>query len=163
MATLGALRRLPVFIALIAALVLPASASPGLQPIKRTFGEKTIPRVRPGTITIPAKRSDRVRVIVGLAQEPLAAAYGPGLFGALSSTRLDLNSRSSRAYLERLDAAQLAAARTIRAAIPSARVTRRYQVVLNGITVELPVQRLPRLSALPFVAEIFPSLRYTLA
>ncbi|HEV3478248.1 MAG TPA: S8 family serine peptidase, partial [Gaiellaceae bacterium] len=156
------MRRLPVFIALIAALVLPASASAGLQPIKRTFGEKTIPRVRPGTIAVPAKRSDRVRVIVGLQQEPLAAAYGPGLFGSLSSTRLDVNSRSSREYLEQLEAAQLAAARSIRAAIPSARVSRRFQVVLNGITVELPVQRLPRLNALPVVAEIFPSQRYKL-
>jgi hypothetical protein len=153
-----------VLIALIAALVLSASASAGLQPIKRTFGDRTIPRVRPGTIAVPpARNGDRVRVIVGLSQPPLAAAYGPGLFGSLSSSRLDVNRRSSREYLAEIEATQTAAARAIRAAIPSARVTRRFQVVLNGITVELPIRRLPRLSAFPFAAEIFPSLRYTLA
>jgi minor extracellular serine protease Vpr len=153
-----------VFIALIAALVLTASASADLQPINRTFGDRTIPRVRSGTIAVPpTRRGDRVRVIIGLSQPPLAAAYGPGLFGTLSSSRLDVNGRSSRKYLAEIDATQSAAVRAIRAAIPSARVTRRFQVVLNGITVELPVRRLPRLSALPFVAEIFPSLRYTLA
>jgi minor extracellular serine protease Vpr len=153
-----------VFIALIAALVLTASASAGLQPINRTFGDRTIPRVRPGTIAVPATRhGDRVRVIVGLSQPPLAAEYGPGLFGSLSSNRLDVNSSSSRKYLAEIDATQVAAVRAIQAAIPSARVTRRFQVVLNGITVELPVRRLPRLSSLPFVAEIYPSLRYTLA
>jgi minor extracellular serine protease Vpr len=158
------LRRSPVLIALIAALALSASASAALQPINRTFGDRTIPRVRPGTIDLPStRRSDRVRVIVGLSLPPLAEEHGPGFFGSLSSSRLEVESRSSRAYLARIEAAQLAAIRSIRAAIPSARVSRRFQVVLNGITVELPLQRLPRLSALPFVAEVFPSIRYTLA
>ncbi|HEV2713317.1 MAG TPA: S8 family serine peptidase, partial [Gaiellaceae bacterium] len=158
------MRRFPVFIALIAALVLTASASAALQPINRDFGERTIPRVRPGTIDVPPTRGrSRVRVIVGLSLPPLALEKGPGLFGSLSSSRLDVNSRSSRAYLARIEAAQVAAVRAIRAAIPSARVTRRFQVVLNGITVELPAERLPRLSALPFVTEVFPSLQYRLA
>jgi minor extracellular serine protease Vpr len=157
------LRRFPVFIALMAALVSTASASAGLQPIKRTFGDRTIPRVRPGTIQVPSQGSNRVRVIVGLAQPPLAAEHGPGLFGSLASNRLNVTSRASREYLARIEASQLAAARAIRAAIPSARVTRRFQVVLNGITVELPAHRLPRLSAMPFAAEIFPSLRYKLS
>jgi minor extracellular serine protease Vpr len=153
-----------VFIAVLAALALTASAAAALQPIQRTFGDRTIPRVRPGTIAVPpAGRGERVRVIVGLALPPLAAEHGPGLFGSLSSQRLDVESRSSRAYLARIEAAQAAAVRAIRAAIPSARVTRRFQVVLNGITVELPYRRLPRLSAMPFVAELFPTLRYQLA
>jgi minor extracellular serine protease Vpr len=153
-----------VFIALIAALALTASASAGLQPINRTFGERTIPRLRTGTISVPpAARRDRVRVIVGLSLPPLAAEHGPGYFGSLSSQRLDVNSRSSREYLARIEAAQTAAIRAIRSAIPSARVTRRFQVVLNGITVDLPIQRLPQLSAMPFAAELFPSLRYQLA
>ena len=153
-----------MFIAVLAALALTASAAAALQPIQRTFGDRTIPRVRPGTIAVPsAGRGERVRVIVGLALPPLAAEHGPGFFGSLSSQRLDVESRTSRAYLARIEAAQAAAVRAIRAAIPSARVSRRFQVVLNGITVELPYRRLPRLSAMPFVAELFPSLRYQLA
>jgi len=163
-ATLLRLRRSPVLFALIAALVLSASAGAGLQPINRSFGERTVPRVRTGTLPLPStSRSDRVRVIVGLARPPLAAENGPGFFGSLSGSRLDVSSRSSRAYLARIESEQLAAAQAIRAAIPSARIGRRFQVVLNAITLELPIRRLPRLSGLPFVADVYPSLRYTLA
>lgn len=163
-ATLGVLRRVPVLIALIAALATCASATAGLQPINRTFGDRTIPRVRPGTIAVPpSARSNRVRVIVGLSLPPLAAEHGPGFFGSLSSQQLDVASSSSRAHLARIEAAQAEAVIAIRTAIPSARITRRFQVVLNGITVELPAHRLPRLSAMPFAAELFPSLRYHLA
>jgi minor extracellular serine protease Vpr len=158
------LRRHPVFIGLIAALALAAPSSAALQPIKRTFGELTVPRVRPGTIAVPrGQASGRVRVIVGLAEPPLAVERGPGLFGTLGSSRLNVQSLSSRAYVARLEAAQQAAARAIRTAIPSARVGRSFQVVLNGITVDLPYSRLGRLSAMSFVARVYPSLRYTMA
>jgi minor extracellular serine protease Vpr len=158
------LRRSTVLIASLAALALTASASAGLQPINRTFGDRTVPRVRLGSIVVPpAGRSERVRVIVGLSLPPLAATHGPGLFGSLSSERLDVDSRSSRAYLARIESAQAAAVRAIRSAIPSARVTRRFQVVLNGITVDLPYRRLPRLGAMPFAAQLYPSMRYQLA
>jgi minor extracellular serine protease Vpr len=163
-ATLSALRRSPVFIGLVAALALAASASAGLQPIDRSFGEQTIPRYRPGTIVMPAGHGDgRVRVMVGLAQLPLAAERGPGLFGSLGEAKLDAQSSSSRAYVAELVAAQQAAARQIRSAIPSARVTRSFQVVLNAITIDLPFSRLPQLNAMPFVAQIYPSLRYRMA
>ena len=153
-----------MLIALIAALALAAPASASLQPINRTFGELSAPRVRSGTIAVPRNHaSGRVRLIVGLADPPLAAERRPGLFGALSSNRLNVESRSSRAYLARLEAAQLVAARAIRTAIPSARVGRSFQVVLNGLTVELPYSHLARLSAMPFVARVYPSLRYTMA
>src|SRR5262245_54989255 len=149
--------------ALLAALALTASASAGLRPIDRSFGERSIPRYRHGTIVVPSgHRAGRVRVIVGLSQPALAAERGPGLFGTLGTTKLDASSRSSRAYVAQLAAAQQAA-RQIRAAIPSARVSRSFQVVLNGITVDLPFSRLPRLNAMPFVAQIYPSLRYKMA
>jgi hypothetical protein len=158
------LRRFPLLIALLAALALTASASATLQPIDRFFGERTMPRFRHGTIVVPAgHRAGRVRVIVGLAQPPLAAERGPGLFGALGATRLDAHSRSSRAYVAQLVAAQQAAARQIRAAIPSARVSRTFQVVLNGVTVDLPFARLPRLNGMPFVTQIYPTMRYRTA
>jgi subtilisin family serine protease len=153
-----------VLLALIAALALAAPASAGLQPIDRTFGGLTVPRVRPGTISVPRTHTaGRVRVIVGLAQPPLAAEHGPGLFGVLGSSRLNVESRSSRAYLARLETAQAASARAIRSAIPSARIGPRFQVVLNGLTVDLPHSRLAELDRLAAVARIYPSLRYTMA
>ena len=132
----------------IAALALTASASAALRPIDRTFGELTVPRVREGTIRVPAAhRSGRVTVIATLRLPPLAAERG-GFFAALGASRLDTSSSSSRAYLARVAAEQASAARAIRAAVPGARLGRRFQVVLNGITVDLPVTRLPALHAL---------------
>lgn len=40
---------------------------------------------------------------------------------------------------------------------------RRFGILLDGLTVELPARRLPRLARMPFVRRIYPSLRYTLA
>ena len=158
------LRRLSVLLAPIAALALTASASAALQPINRSYGDLTIPRVRPGPLTLPpAHTSGRVRVIVGLSLPPLAAERGPGLFGSLGSKKLDVSSASSRAYLARIESAQQAAARAIQTAIPSARISRRFQVVLDGMTVALPYTRLERLSAVPGVAQVYPSVRYTMA
>src|SRR5581483_8777599 len=48
-------------------------------------------------------------------------------------------------------------------AIPQARVGRRFQVVLDALTVSLPVSRLPALAKLPFAAKVYPSLTYRLA
>jgi minor extracellular serine protease Vpr len=145
---------------LLAALALTASASAALQPVDRTFGEITVPRVSKGTLRVPdAQRSGRVTVIARLQLPPLAAARGPGFFASLGPSRLDATSSSSRAYLARVNAEQAAAARAIRAAVPRAHLGRRFQVVLNGITVELPVRQLPRLYGLGSVARVYPSVR----
>ncbi|MBA3738642.1 MAG: S8 family serine peptidase, partial [Actinobacteria bacterium] len=147
----------------IAALALAASASAGLQPVRRTFGEITVPRFQTGTIQIPqAHRSGRIRVIVTLKLPPLAAARGPGFFASLAGSRLSTTSASSRAYLRRVAAEQQSAARTIRSDVPEARLGSRFQVLLNGITVNLPVRRLPALAALQGITHVYPSLRYTL-
>ena len=91
---------------------------------------------------------------------PLAAAYAEGLSVTSSSRRLEVNSSSSRKYLSRLGSMQARAAAEIREAIPAAVVSRRFQVVLDGLTVELPVGRLPDLAGLTFVTKIYPSLAY---
>jgi minor extracellular serine protease Vpr len=91
---------------------------------------------------------------------PLAAAYAEGLSVTSFSRRLDLNASSSRKYLSRLGSMQARAAAEIREAIPAAVVSRRFQVVLDGLTVELPVRRLPDLAGLSFVTKIYPSLGY---
>ena len=84
------MRRLVPFFAVLAALTVAAPTSASLQPIKRSFGETTLPRLRAGTIKIPAGHADgRLRVIVRLAQPPLAAVFGRSLKSA-SSHRLDV-------------------------------------------------------------------------
>jgi subtilisin family serine protease len=151
-------------LAVVAALAstLPAGAS--LVPIKRTFGDLTIPRVRAGTLTIPRNQaSGRVRVIVGLRLAPLAAAYGRTFAAAATHRKLDVTSAASRRYLQRVVTAQNAAAARLLSAIPEARIGRRFQIVLDGLTVSLPATKLPRLAALGFVHKIYPSVRYHLA
>ena len=152
---------------LLAVAAVLASAGPAgasLVHIDRTLGELTIPRVRAGTLTIPrGHASGRVRVIAGLPLPPLASIRGRELTAQGGSRRLDVASSASRRYLARVAAAQrLAAARLLRA-IPEARIGRRYQVVLDGFVVSLPVTRLPRLAHLGFVRKIYPSVRYHLA
>ena len=91
---------------------------------------------------------------------PLAAAFSEGLAVGGTARRLDVNSSASRRYLSRLESMQKEAAGEIRNAIPGAVVSRRFQVVLDGLTVELPVRRLPDLAELSLVTKIYPSLAY---
>jgi minor extracellular serine protease Vpr len=157
------LRRLALPLTAVAALAMAASASSALQPVRRHFGDRTLPVVRHGSLHIPpGQASGRVRVIVTLRQEPLAVARGPGLFARGGGQRLELESRSSRRYLASLQRAQAVAVRSLQRAIPSSRVSRRFQVVLNGLTVELPVRRLTTLTKLSFVRRVYPSVRYRL-
>jgi minor extracellular serine protease Vpr len=157
------LRRTALFAAAVATLASGASASAGLQPVKRNFGDRSLPLVRHGTLHIPAGQADgRVRVIVGLPLAPLATAQSRPLSRS-GRHRLDVAGSSSRAYLARLERAQSAAVAELTRAIPSARVSRRYQVVLNGLAVELPVGRLVDLARLSFVDRIYPSVRFRLA
>jgi subtilisin family serine protease len=144
----------------MAALALAAPASAALRPIERTFGDIAVPRVSKGTLSVPAAQgSRRMTVIATLRLPPLAAARGPGFFATLGPSRLDTASASSRSYLARVQAEQAAAARAIRTAVPGARLAHRFQVVLNGITVELPVAQLPKLQTLGSVARVYPSVR----
>jgi subtilisin family serine protease len=97
-----------------------------------------------------------------LALPPLAAEYGRTFAADEARQKLNVASAASQRYLTRLVAAQRRAVVELRHAIPDARVQERFQVVLDGITVELPVSKLPDLAQLGFVQKIYPSLRYTL-
>ena len=159
------MRRAIALFVLAAALVAAAPTAAALRPIKRRFGETTLPRLRAGTVQIPAGHAGgRVRVIVTLKLPPLAAAFGSRtLAGASSTQHLDARTASSRAYLARVSAAQQAAAAQLRRAIPEARISRRFRIVLDGLTVSIPAKRLPALVRLGFVAKVYPSVRFTLA
>ena len=157
------MRRLVGSIALGAALVATSAASAAFQPIERRSGEVEIPRVRAGTITIPdAQRSGRVIVILTLADPPLAA-YSRTLAGSSGTRRLNVLSRSAKAYTAKLQQAQRAATASLKRAIPAATVKRSYTLLLNGMAVELPATELAKAAKLSFARKLYPSYRYTLA
>jgi minor extracellular serine protease Vpr len=155
------------FVGLLAVAVALASVGPAgasFLHIKRTFGDRTVPRVRTGSLAIPRHQaSGRVRVIVGLGLAPLAVAPGRRFTRLGPRKQLDVSSRASRLYLARVGAAQHSAAAQLLRAIPQARIGRRFQIVLDGLTVSLPATRLPALARLGFVRKIYPTLRYHLA
>ena len=149
--------------ALAAMLLSAASASAAFQPVRRSFGEIEVPRVRAGTLTIPSAGSKgRVTVIVRLRQPPLAVWHRT-LSARSGQTRLNARSSSARAYMRSLAAAQAVAVRQLQAAVPQARVTRRYRVLLNGFAVQLPASALPTVARLSTTAKLYPSYRYTRA
>jgi subtilisin family serine protease len=155
------LRRIAL-LPLLAALILASAASAAFQPIRRTTGELTLPRVRAGTLKLPSASSrGRVTVLVDLRLPPLAA-YNRNLFSANSTVRLNVHSATSRAYLARLARAQHVAAAQLMRAIPSARISYRYRVILDGFALSLPARKLPTLARLPAVTKIYPSARYEL-
>ncbi len=157
-----ALRRRALILASLAALAAVPSGAAAFQPIRRQFGDLTLPRVRAGTLEVPrAHRDNRIRVIVTLKQPPLAQAYGRGLFAAGSAGRLDVHTTASQAYLRRLEQVQAAAIAQLHRTIPSATVSERYRIVLDGFTVTLPVKKLPQLVRAGFAQRVWPSLRYT--
>jgi minor extracellular serine protease Vpr len=151
-------------LAVAAALSAAIPAGAALVPIDRNFGDLNLPRVRAGTLTIPRNQAaGRVRVIIGLPLPALASAQGRGLSAHGGNRRLDVASAASRSYLAQLAGTQRVAAARLLRAIPQARIGRRYQVVLDGFTVSLPVAKLPVLARLGFVQKIYPSVRYHLA
>jgi minor extracellular serine protease Vpr len=155
------LRRLGVFITIVAALVLVSTSSAGLQPVRHSSHGRSLPVVRAGVIRVPAgHRKGLVTVIVDLQLPPLAA-YDRSLQTVGYERRLNVASRSSRAYLAQLASAQRAAAAQLRRAIPQARIAERYRIVLDGFAVRLPARALPALARLSSVSRIYPSLAYT--
>ncbi|MDX6492206.1 MAG: minor extracellular serine protease Vpr, partial [Gaiellaceae bacterium] len=147
-----------------AALCSAASAPASLRPIRRSFGETTVPQLRAGVVPMPAFRANgRVTVIARLKLPPLAAAFaGRRLSVSRGSNALDASSASSRAYLARVDAAQRAALAQLHSAIPEARAGRRFRIVLDGITVTLPARRLARLARLSSVSRLYSTTRFTM-
>jgi subtilisin family serine protease len=87
-----------------------------------------------------------VEVVVGFSQRPLGTTRW--LAGA------DLQARTMRATQRLVE-------QRIGTALPEARIRWRYQVVANGLAVVVPRSRVARLAAVPGVARVYPSVRYT--
>ena len=152
------MRRAILLLAASAAVIVVAPAAAHLVPVAHTGS-----RVIAGTVPTLTGGPARLRVIVDLGLPPLSTRGGRGLLASVARTKLDLGSASSRAYLRRLDQLQATAAAEIRAAIPHASIGRRFQVVLDALTVSLPAAQLPALVRLRAVTKVYPSVAYTLA
>jgi subtilisin family serine protease len=152
------LRRVILLLACCAALVSVAPAAARFVPVHHAG-----PRVTVGTVPTLTGAGTRVRVIVRLAMPPLSTRGGRGLASFTARQKLDVSSSSSRAYLSRVEQQQVRAAAQIRAAIPEARIGRRFEVVLDGLTVTLPASKLPTLMRQKVATKVYPSVAYTLA
>src|SRR5439155_14639310 len=91
----------------------------------------------------------------------LPARYGRGPSGAGTTRPPDVSSAAARAYLRRVDAQQSRVAADLRRLIPQARGGRRFQVILDALTVSLPASKLPALVRAPAVMHVYPACAYT--
>ena len=117
-----------------------------------------------GLALAPMAHAGNVEVLVTLKQPPLAETFAHTRTLAFSSFarphRLLLGTPSSRAYLLRLTTTQRTLEARIRASIPTAAVRWRYGVTLDGFAVVVPRGKVGKLSRLPGVAQVWPSVTY---
>ena len=158
------MRRLALLVSLLAAVAVTGTASGSLDRTPRDVIEQALQKVRPAPdVSALTSPGNRVRVVVTLDEPPLAAAtFARRLPGLAANAKLNFSSAFSRSHLARLETAQTRAIASIRAEIPQARVTRRYQVLVNGFAVSLPYERLPELLAAEAVDRVYPSYTYRL-
>ena len=158
------MRRLALLASLLAAVAITGTAAGSLDRTPRDVVIQAMQKVRPAPDTsgLTSPRN-RVRVVVTLDEPPLAAAtFTRRLPGLAQNAKLNLSTSFSRSYLSRLEAAQERAIASIRAEIPEALVSRRYQVLVNGFAVSLPYERLPELLGSDAVQRVYPSYSYDL-
>ena len=104
-----------------------------------------------------------MRVIMTLADPPLAAASSARSFAGLGVKRkLDVHTAFARSYVSTLEVEQARAISRVRDLIPSAVVSRRYQLLVNGFAVSVPYSRLPALVSSGIATRVYPSLSYHL-
>jgi len=158
-------RRFALLASLVALVAFTGTASGALERTPRTVIENALEKVRPAPdLSTPEGNGSRVRVIVTLDDPPLAEAAIARRFGGLGSKqKLNLKSSFSRSYVADLQSAQARAIASLRRAIPAARVSRRYQLLVNGFAVSVPYERLPDLLEMDFAARVYPSRMYTMS
>jgi subtilisin family serine protease len=109
-----------------------------------------------------AARPATVDVVVTMKEPSLARAVSQSrALSASTKRRLSLSSPTSAAHLRRLAAEQDALAMRIQRTIPEARVRWRYRIVLNGLAVSLPENRLGALAGVPGVVGVLHGTRYS--
>ena len=104
-----------------------------------------------------------VEVVVSLAGPPLADTLPARQLadrGEARVRRLDLHAPASVSRLRMLASAQRALEARLEAAVPEASVRWRYRIVANGLTLVAPRSELGRISRLPGVRTVYPSVSY---
>jgi len=158
-------RRFAVLACVVALVVFTGTASGALDRTPRSVIQNALAKVRPAPdIAGPSGNGATARVIVTLDDPPLAAAAFARRFAGFGPNRkLNLRSAFSQSYLASLEAAQAREIASLRRDIPEARVSRRYQLLVNGFAVSVPYARLPELLDVESAHRVYPSLRYTLS
>ena len=139
---MGNLRRVGLLCAAVFLVALPGASA-----LARTTGDN------------PA---ELVQVVITLDQPPLSRATVQGRTLAATRTRgrVNLRTPASRSYLRTLAGAQRSLQSRIATRFPGARFGWNYSVVLNGFSVVLPRGQADRLTSVPGVQTVWPSLRY---
>jgi minor extracellular serine protease Vpr len=157
-------RRFALLVSLVALAATTGQASGSQSPVVERLRDLSHPRVE--RVETPARNvatpaSPRTRVIVTLDDPPLAAATPRrALLTVGARQKLNLRSSFSRSYLAQLAQAQQRAIARLKKQVPSAQVSRRYRVLLNGFAVSLPYAKLPELLEASYVKRVYPSYRY---
>ncbi|MEX0673163.1 MAG: S8 family serine peptidase [Gaiellaceae bacterium] len=112
-----------------------------------------------------AARAATVDVVVTMKEPSLARALSQSraLSASAKQRRLSLSSPTSAAHLRLLAAEQDALAARIERSVPGARVRWRYRIVLNGLAVSLPEERLGALARVPGITGVLRATRYSAA
>ncbi|MGH7342415.1 MAG: hypothetical protein ACREKH_18160, partial [Candidatus Rokuibacteriota bacterium] len=110
------MRRLALFACLVALVAFTGTASGALERTPRTVIENALAKVRPAPdLSVLERNGSRVRVIVTLADPPLAEAAVARRFGGLGTRqKLNLRSAFSRSYVAELRSAQARAIASLR-------------------------------------------------
>jgi minor extracellular serine protease Vpr len=160
-------RRLALFACLVAVVASTGTASGSLGPDPRSVIERALTRVHEGQAVLApdgGAAATRARVIVTLEDPPLAAAAPRQAFATVGTRRkLNIASSFSQSYLARIETAQRQAIAQVRDAIPEAKISRRYRVLLNGFVVSVPYAQLPELLNLGIAEKVYPSYSYTMS
>jgi minor extracellular serine protease Vpr len=158
-------RRLALLASFLAVVTSTGTAAGSVDRTPRSVVEQALLKVRPAPdfSGIEHDGGNRVRVIMTLADPPLAAAtYARGFAGLGVNRKLNVHTAFSRSYVSTLEAEQTRAIARVHGLIPSAVVSRRYQVLVNGFAVSVPYSRLPALVSSGIGARVYPSLSYSL-
>ena len=158
------MRRLVVLATLAVAVCVTGTASGSVEPILERLGVHVVSPLRPSPVRVtPPDARRETRVILTLDPPPLAQTLpSAALLGDAPRRKIDFQSPTTRSALTRIESAQRTAIANLRQAVPEAVVGRRFQVLLDGLTVTVPYAKLPQVLNLPFVRDVYPSLRYTL-
>ncbi len=159
------MRRLALLASLVAVVVSTGTAAGSVDRTPRSVVEQALMHVRPVPDLSASERDrgNRVRVIMTLADPPLAAAtYARGFAGLGVKRKLNVHTAFSRSYVSTLEAEQARAIARVHDLVPSAVVSRRYQILVNGFAVSVPYSRLPELVGSGIATRVYPSLSYHL-